>query len=132
MGKLTLREIEIVNGIRRGLSNKEIGKVLGIAPTTVKSHIENICGKLGVRSRLLIAVKGPNVMTKPFAYFDRNTSSLRFETARDLRNARIGEPREIALYTGEQIQQELLELRTELERIKASLNPEPQQQQVLQ
>jgi hypothetical protein len=42
-------------------------------------------------------------IVKPFAYFDRNTGTLRFETLRDLRKARIGEPREIPIYTSEQV-----------------------------
>lgn len=40
---------------------------------------------------------------KPFAYFNRDTSALRFETARDLRNARLGEQREIPLYTTDMV-----------------------------
>jgi DNA-binding CsgD family transcriptional regulator len=101
--KLTAREIEVVNGVRQGLSNKEIGKVLGVAPTTVKTHLENICRKLGVVNRTQIAQKGPELVMKPFAYFNKDTSALRFETVRDLRNSRIGEPREIPLYTADMV-----------------------------
>lgn len=54
--KLTAREAQVVEGIRLGLSNKEIARKLGIAPTTVKTHIESIFDKLGVRTRLQAAL----------------------------------------------------------------------------
>lgn len=50
---------------------------------------------------------------KPFAHFDRNTGTLRFETLRDMRNARIGEQREIPLFTYadiEELQQQIRKL----------------------
>jgi hypothetical protein len=50
-------------------------------------------------------------MTKPFAFFNRDNGSLRFETLRELRNARIGEPREISLYTQEQVDTLLNEIK---------------------
>jgi ATP/maltotriose-dependent transcriptional regulator MalT len=33
----------------RGISNKEIGKILNISEETVKDHISSICDKLGIR-----------------------------------------------------------------------------------
>ena len=107
----------MVNGVKQGLSNKEIGKVLGVAPTTVKTHLENICRKLGVSNRTQIAQQGPDSKMKPFAYFNRDTSALRFETVRNLRNARIGEPREIPLFTYQDVevlQQEIRRLEKEV------------------
>jgi len=115
--KLSKREIEVVNGVKQGLSNKEIGKVLGVAPTTVKTHLENICRKLGVSNRTQIAQQGPDSKMKPFAYFNKDTSALRFETVRNLRNARIGEPREIPLFTYQDVevlQQEIRRLEKEV------------------
>jgi DNA-binding CsgD family transcriptional regulator len=115
--KLTEREIEVINGVKQGLSNKEIGKVLNVAPTTVKTHLENICRKLGVVNRTQIAQQGPDSKMKPFAYFDRNTTSLRFETVRDMRNSRVGEPREVRLFTYqdlEALQREIIRLEKQL------------------
>src|SRR5258708_29817525 len=46
-GALSLREIEIVELIGQGRSNKEIARGLGITPETVKTHVKNIFFKLG-------------------------------------------------------------------------------------
>jgi len=48
---LTFRELEVLEGIVKGQTNKEIGKELFISETTVKHHIKNIFRKLGVKSR---------------------------------------------------------------------------------
>jgi len=37
--------------VARGQSNQEIGKQLGLAPSTVKSHLENACVLPGVSTR---------------------------------------------------------------------------------
>lgn len=50
--KLTPREIEIVNTIAEGLSNKEIGQRLSIETQTVKNHIHNVLDKLQLHNRL--------------------------------------------------------------------------------
>lgn len=118
--KLSKREIEIVDVIRLGMSNKMIGKLLKISPTTVKTHIENICRKLNVNNRTQIALKGPESNMKPFAYFDRNTGALRFETLRDMRNARLGEQREIPLFTNEEVDGMAREIR----RLERALDKE--------
>ena len=38
--------------IDQGLSNPEIAEKLTLAPSTVKTHINNIYGKLGVQTRV--------------------------------------------------------------------------------
>lgn len=48
---LTSREMEVLELIVRGQSNKEIGVSLRISEATVKSHINNILSKLGVTDR---------------------------------------------------------------------------------
>lgn len=48
---LTSREMEVLELIVQGQSNKEIGASLGISEATVKSHINNILNKLGVTDR---------------------------------------------------------------------------------
>jgi len=48
---LTSREMEVLELIVRGQSNKEIGVSLAISEATVKSHINNILSKLGVTDR---------------------------------------------------------------------------------
>jgi len=54
---LSERELEILALIVRGGSNKEIASQLYIAEGTVKNHITNIFGKLGVRDRTQAALK---------------------------------------------------------------------------
>ena len=53
---LTSREIEIISAIKQGSSNREIAGQLAISEETVKRHLSNIYGKLGVSSRLELAV----------------------------------------------------------------------------
>ncbi|REK74376.1 AAA family ATPase [Paenibacillus paeoniae] len=48
---LTKRELEILEAISEGLSNKDIAELLGITETTVKTHVSRIFGKLGVKRR---------------------------------------------------------------------------------
>ncbi len=49
--ELSAREVEVLEEIVRGKSNKEIAGVLRISEATVKSHINNILSKLGVTDR---------------------------------------------------------------------------------
>lgn len=53
---LSPREQDILRGIARGASNKEIGRDLGIAETTVKIHVQHVLRKLDVASRVQAAV----------------------------------------------------------------------------
>jgi DNA-binding NarL/FixJ family response regulator len=48
---LSAREIEVLQWVARGASNKEIGKTLHISTATVKTHLIHIYGKLGVDDR---------------------------------------------------------------------------------
>jgi two-component system NarL family response regulator len=49
--QLTHREQDVLEQIVRGKSNKEIGAALDISEATVKTHINNLLGKLGVSDR---------------------------------------------------------------------------------
>ncbi len=54
---LSEREIEVLHLIADGLSNQEIADRLVIAEGTVKKHIHNIFGKLGVRRRTQVVLR---------------------------------------------------------------------------
>jgi DNA-binding CsgD family transcriptional regulator len=49
---LTARELEVLKLMAKGLSNQEIGEQIDIVVGTVKNHIKNIFGKLGVSKRM--------------------------------------------------------------------------------
>ena len=53
---LSPREHDILRGIARGESNKEIARALGIAETTVKIHVQHVLRKLSISSRVQAAV----------------------------------------------------------------------------
>jgi len=54
---LSDREREILSLISAGASNREIANTLFLAEGTVKNHVTNILGKLGVRDRTQAALK---------------------------------------------------------------------------
>ncbi len=56
-GLLSEREKEVLRLVEACLSNAEIGRRLYISMFTVKSHIQRICGKLGVRRRAQAVAK---------------------------------------------------------------------------
>lgn len=49
--QLTSRELEVLQLIVRGRSNKEIGSDLSISEATVKTHVNSLLGKLAVSDR---------------------------------------------------------------------------------
>jgi two-component system, NarL family, response regulator len=54
--KLTPREIEILERIAKGMSNREIATGLSIAEATVNVHVSNITTKLGVNNRTQVII----------------------------------------------------------------------------
>jgi DNA-binding NarL/FixJ family response regulator len=53
---LTRREIEIVRHVALGLRNAEVAERLGIAEVTVKTHMNNVFQKLGIRDRVQLTL----------------------------------------------------------------------------
>src|SRR5205809_481958 len=53
---LTPREIEIVRQVAMGLRNAEVAEHLSISEVTVKTHLNNIFQKLGLRGRTALAL----------------------------------------------------------------------------
>jgi DNA-binding NarL/FixJ family response regulator len=56
LDELTVREMEVLRLIARGLSNAEIGEELFISDTTVKTHVTHVFQKLNVRDRVQAVV----------------------------------------------------------------------------
>ncbi|MBK8478402.1 MAG: response regulator transcription factor [Opitutaceae bacterium] len=54
--ELTLREVEVLQLVAKGRSNKEIASGLSIAEDTVKSHLKTLFTKLGVQDRTAAAI----------------------------------------------------------------------------
>lgn len=50
-GDISERELEVLQKVAEGLSNREIGAALHIAESTVKNHLRNILEKLHLRNR---------------------------------------------------------------------------------
>jgi DNA-binding NarL/FixJ family response regulator len=57
---LTPRELEIVSAVVAGYSNKEVAEYFKISEDTVKHHLSNIFDKLGVSTRLELALFAVN------------------------------------------------------------------------
>lgn len=51
LSELTDRQLECLRLIGEGMSSKEIGRTLGISPSTVDNHIHTAVAKLHVRNR---------------------------------------------------------------------------------
>ena len=50
-GQLTERELEVLRLLQTELSVSELGKLLYVSPSTIKSHVKSVYRKLGVSSR---------------------------------------------------------------------------------
>ena len=48
---LTEREMEVLEAVAKGWSNKDVSEALNISPHTVQVHLSNVFGKLGVKTR---------------------------------------------------------------------------------
>ena len=57
---VTRREIEIISGVVAGFTNKDIAEHFKISEDTVKHHLSNIFDKLGVSTRLELALFAVN------------------------------------------------------------------------
>jgi len=56
IAELTEREREVLRLVSTGATNREIADILFIGEATVKSHISNILGRLGLRDRMQAAI----------------------------------------------------------------------------
>lgn len=51
LSELTARETEVFNYLARGFSDKEVAARMGIAPSTVDTHVRSVYRKLSINSR---------------------------------------------------------------------------------
>jgi DNA-binding NarL/FixJ family response regulator len=58
---LTAREVQVLAGIKAGLTNREIAQVLGTSLSTVNRYVENILLKLPARNRTQAAAASLNM-----------------------------------------------------------------------
>ena len=58
---LTSREIELLELMVKGLSNKEIAQAMSLSENTVKYHVKHILQKLGVQNRTEAAVQAVRI-----------------------------------------------------------------------
>jgi DNA-binding NarL/FixJ family response regulator len=56
VGTLSTREREILVGLARGRTNRELAGELVVSEAPVKTHVSNLLTKLGVRSRVQAVV----------------------------------------------------------------------------
>ncbi len=54
--RLTAKEIQIAILVWEGLTNREIGKIQGTTEQVIKNHLRSIFDKIGVWSRLELAM----------------------------------------------------------------------------
>jgi DNA-binding NarL/FixJ family response regulator len=59
---LTSREWEVATLIAKGLSNKEIARLLNAREGTVKIHLHNIYEKLAIKNRTVLALMTQRVI----------------------------------------------------------------------
>jgi ATP/maltotriose-dependent transcriptional regulator MalT len=62
---LSKRELEVLQWLASGVSNREISQRLFITENTVKRHVYNIFGKLNVRNRTQAALQAGKLDLNP-------------------------------------------------------------------
>ena len=66
---LSERELEVLQWLTSGASNREIGRRLYITESTVKRHVYNIFGKLNVHNRTQAALQAQRLGIDPQPQF---------------------------------------------------------------
>ncbi|WMS42076.1 response regulator transcription factor [Acuticoccus sp. MNP-M23] len=56
VSKLSRREMQVLEGLSKGKTNKEIARDLGLQEVTIKLHVKTLCRKLDARNRTQAAM----------------------------------------------------------------------------
>lgn len=72
MQPLSPRELDVVDLVRTGMTNRAVAEALYIGPETVKTHLKNIYSKVGVSSRWELSAR---VLADPTILGERATAS---------------------------------------------------------
>lgn len=57
---LSVRELQVLQLVAKGLANKQIGRALGISERTVKVHVTHVFRRIGVTDRTSAAMWARN------------------------------------------------------------------------
>lgn len=71
MERLTVRENQILDLLKRRYSNKEMAKLLGLSESTIKFHVSNVLTKLHVNDRRDLKEKGLEIPPPSFLKLER-------------------------------------------------------------
>ncbi len=80
--ELTLREVDVLQQLAKGLANKQIADVLSISEYTVKDHLKNILAKLRVADRtaaVTVAMQRGIIHLRDAMPLERVGSKARFD-----------------------------------------------------
>lgn len=75
--QLSARELEVVEAVALGLSNKEIAATLAISVRTVENHMRSIFAKLGIPSRTRLTARFHELKSKEWAATEATSSAVR-------------------------------------------------------
>ena len=64
---LTRRELEVLQRLADGFSNKEIAKALGVSESTIRAHVHNVLKKLPAKNRVVAALSYIQSLPSRFA-----------------------------------------------------------------
>ena len=75
--RLTEKEIQIAILVWQGMTNREIGRIVGTTEQVIKNHLRNTFDKLGVWSRLELAMYVASHGGKAWPNSDAGESAFR-------------------------------------------------------